>query len=343
MKIVRFFAFISFLGMYSCAIPVFATDSARFFSGPVFSELCQSGVYPVNSTSWALNRPQIAVTTDGFYFTERKFGENLQWLLNFSADGQTVRYLTAYSSEMRDIAVVGEKIWVLFNDHLDVLDRHSGKLIAQVKTVSQDLSQPLHERAFGMTVAGNKLYVAQGSLGLSVVDIADMSLEKSYMLGLRTQEEGHWSKAVGISQAEGKLYLIIDGVTSQTETSKPLNGVIVTSTTQLDAYESFAIDQRSSGVLTMVMSSQIQKNTLIMNNWGYLQSLPLSSLQNPHQEFKTDFKATRTSFDGKTYNVELMGDMVFSDHHFFACGKFSPDDMVNHIPKRQGLVYQGDL
>lgn len=342
MKINRWLATFIVLPLYACGVPVLAANTGDLLSGPVFSKLCESGVQLVKPGTWALNYAQLVASDDGFYFTQRHYGESVEWTVHYSSDGITEKTLVSTNFLIRDLAIVEDELWILFDDHLNVVDRHTGREVAQVKTTIEGLSEPRHERAYEMTVAGEKIYVAHGSLGLSVINIANKKLEKTFDLGLRTQKEGHWSRAVGVAQAAGNLYLTIDGVTLQTETSKPLNGLIIFPTSNPEAYQSLPINQKDSGLISMVMSSQVQGGSLVMNNWGLVQTVPLLSLQSAKQ-FNIKYKATRTNFEGKVYNTEMLGDLIFSGNKFYGCGKIAPDDVQSQLPIRKGVVYQGQL
>lgn len=318
-------------------------DLNQLVSGPVFEKLCAGSVTQLTPSSFGYHRTQIVSDSQSLFFVERRFGSLQEWVIKKTSDGVQEAELAAYAPQVRDLLIVQNELWLLFDKKILILDSVSGKQLHEIATFPLP-TEFQHERAHEMTLFNNQILVANGSLGVAVIDPVEKKLVQLLGLDLRKQANDHWSKAVGITSVGNQIYVAVDNVTLPTPEHKPFNGVIRISGNDFRNIAQFPINQQTSGIVASVISTQGLGNELILNNWGNLHRVPVSRLMTPNKSFSVNYKQYLSEWQGQEYSVELLGDVLFtSKNEFIACAKISPDDNVNKVAKRVGIVFRGQL
>jgi len=116
-----------------------------------------------------------------------------------------------FDYKIMDMKEDGDKLYILQPQYLMILDKQSLALISIAKTTNQYIEKK-HQIAKEFEIYNDAIFIAHGSLGLSVLDKTNGTILKEVVFELPHHEK-QISSATGIAISKDRVYLAYDNVT----------------------------------------------------------------------------------------------------------------------------------
>ncbi len=310
-----------------------------YMNSESFSRFCQDSVYSQSSSgvpsAYLIARPNFSWNNLELFSSIRDFSQRNYRIEKTSLVAPyTSKVIYRVQDKVYDIELTDDRLWVLLENRVDVISL-DGHLLNSIELPSSSYDHK-YDRAFDMVSMGGYIIVANGLRGLAYIDQETEYLQFERDLGL-SQPNGHKSLAVSITKSANQLYVAVSGLTVSSNSDKAFNGIIRTSLEKNSAVENFSISRRSSGVISIITKMGVVDQTLILNNWGSIQSVELGRLR-PSKEFNIGWTPTLFEESGLSYHGEALGEFLVHKGEFLSCAKISQVKTTKRTAKKAGRL-----
>lgn len=135
-----------------------------------------------------------------------------------------------------DFEAIGNFVWAISKTTLYKIDLSRFRVVAEFPNQIETQNPEKYEVAYGLTTFENKVFIANGSLGISVFDTKSEKFIQHLKPGLKQPNPKHISYATDVIVSQNKLIVIYDNATYDF-------------VGKMRAYEGFAIYNIQSGLL----------------------------------------------------------------------------------------------